>query len=764
MLSFLRTPRPFIDSIRALNLSPFLLWGVLAIGASILLLNTPPYLPLWIALFGLSSLTTLYLYPYPKRPSKKLPQFKFPHELYIPLSPHYPALRKTLSFLGTKNIHIPLSPQEKPHIIFIFLESFRAKNVGALNAKIPASPHFDTWTKKGLFFRNFHTTGPQTFRALISAYFGIPGHIHTSSLRPFCAQPLRGLPQVLKQEGYTPALIQSGDVSFDYLHPFFQSHGFSTIVGAEHLQTKKERLSSWGLDDAVMFQYATDFLQKQTTPSFLSLFTINNHHPWEPPPHWHFPIDKQLPSYYRKFLQTFSYTDHCLGNFLTSLQKKDLLENSILFIMGDHGQIMGENPSLRDLNQGSSEEQLHVPLLILAEGRNVKPRTIDSNASFIDLPSTVLDLLEIQGIHHSLGKSLLRDIQTPSYFSLCKDDSEIGAISGFTKQIFSKHRNIEFDLQKDPDEEKGFSPKEDFSGCKKFFQNVETLYNSQKWTERTKAAVLYEIKAKADMDDDAWLEVLRKHPPTPILHLASSPKLTDKSFLFAPKESAKAWHQLILTNCTVLTDQTLQWISKECPEVMSLHLSHCHLLTDLGVRQILTECKKLHHLYLDGIEELTDCIPKTPPLHLRTCSLLWLPNLKFENLFSLFSHAKDLLDWSVSCPHFTDAQIFQLSSLRKATVRMHLIQGTEIHNDALQSLLLSQKDLQIIHIEDFPLIEELDFSFLPKLRCLTILDCPLLKPTLLASLRSLPLIRCTIQGCRYIPTIQRIEELETEHP
>jgi len=761
MLFFLRTPRPFIDSIRELHLRPFLIWGALCIGASCLFLDTTPYVPLWITLLGASALATFYLHPYQKKSSKNLSQLKFPHENYIPLSSNYPALRKTFSFLGKKKIHIPLAHQEKPHIIFIFLESFRAKNVGALNAKIPASPHFDAWAKKGLFFRNFHTTGQQTFRAFISAYFGIPGHIQTSSLRPFCAQPLRGLPQILKEVGYKPALIQSGDVSFDYLHPFFQSHGFSTILGAEHLMTKEQRFNSWGLDDATMFQYAADFLEKQTSPTFLSLFTITNHHPWEPPPHWHFPIDQKLPPYYRKFLQTFSYTDHCLGNFLKELQRKNLLEKSILFIAGDHGQTMGENSSMRDLNQGSLEEQLHVPLLILAEGRNIVPKAIDSNASFLDFLPTVLDLLEIQGIHHSLGKSLLRDIETPSYFSICKNNSEIGSISKFTKQIFSKNRDIEFDLKKDPEEQNGLSPTQDLADCKTFFQNVEAIYAAQKWAERTKDDVLYEMKATRDMDDAAWLKTIQKHPPTPILHLASAPKLTDKSFLLAPKNHAKAWHQLILTNCAILSDLSLEWISQECPEVMSLHLSHCHLMTDLGVRQVLIKCKKLHHLYLDGIEDLTDCIPAETPLHLRTCSLLWLPKLKFENLFSLFFHAQDLLDWSVSCPHFTDAQIFQLSSIRKTTIRMHLVQGTTIHDDALQSLLLSQKDLQKIHIEDFPLIEDLDFSLLTQLRCLTILDCPRLKPSLIESLRSLPLMRCTIQGCKEIPTIQRVEELST---
>ena len=46
---------------------------------------------------------------------------------------------------------------------------------------------------------------------------------------------------------------------------------------------------------------------------------------------------------YRRFLQTFRYSDEALGSFVKQLRKDNLSENVILFILADHGQPMGEH-------------------------------------------------------------------------------------------------------------------------------------------------------------------------------------------------------------------------------------------------------------------------------------------------------------------------------------------------------------------------------------------------------------------------------------
>ncbi len=349
--------------------------------------------------------------------------------------------------MGEKRFSLDL--KEKPHIIFIFLESFRAKNVGCLGAEIPASPYFDAWAKKGLLFRNFHANGLQSFRSFFSAYFGIPAHMRTFSLKPFCSMSLRGLPQILKKHGYHPSIIQGGDLAYDYFYPFFKKNGFETLIGAEDISS--HRTSSWGIDDETMFRFAASWFCKQTTPTFLSLFTVSNHHPWKSPPDWNYPVLSTLPSIYQNFLKTFGYTDHCLNYFLKELEEKKLLDQSLVFIMGDHGQEMFERRNFSELNFSLHEENLHVPLLILGGDKMRKPQSFDCNASFIDLLPTLLDILDIQDVHHSLGTSLMRDSSKPSYFSMYREDLQIGSLTNKKKIILSNELQG-FDLEKDPEE------------------------------------------------------------------------------------------------------------------------------------------------------------------------------------------------------------------------------------------------------------------------------------------------------------------------
>ena len=57
-----------------------------------------------------------------------------------------------------------IATDDKPHILFITLESFRAKNIGCMGAKLPLSPHFNELAKKGVLFTNYLSTGNLTKR------------------------------------------------------------------------------------------------------------------------------------------------------------------------------------------------------------------------------------------------------------------------------------------------------------------------------------------------------------------------------------------------------------------------------------------------------------------------------------------------------------------------------------------------------------------------------------------------------------------------
>jgi hypothetical protein len=707
IFTFLRSPKCFLDSIQACSIKKPICTGLFASFLSYSFFPNES-LPHLYAILAISAFFSFYR----SRRSRSLRTLTFPNELSTPVSYHYPALRKTHAFLGHKQIQLSL---EKPNIIFIFLESFRAKNVGCLGAKIAASPHFDRWAKQGILFRNFHANGLQTFRAFISAYFGIPGHLRSASLKPFCSLSLYGLPQILKKNGYHPALIQSGDVSFDYLYPFFKKHGFETIIGGEEIDGR--RTSSWGIDDEDMVRFAASWLEKQKEPTFLSLCTITNHHPWK------LPGGEWRKDPYENFLKTFEYTDACLHLFLERIN----LKNTIVFIAGDHGQEMGERRPYSEMNHSLYEENIHLPFLIL--GDKVKPQFIDSNASFVDFLPTVLDLLNLKETHHSMGRSLLRAVSSPTFFSMHREELQIGALLEKKKVILPKG----YDLEKDPDETSDIGPLlQDLSlKCKQFFLDVDAITQSNAWAP---TETQFSLEPISHMDERKWIEHANKHSEIPVINLSDS-HFGDRAIT---NLNIAHVHQISLRNCTRITDVSLNWLAKKSQKLMSLDLSHCQLLTDDGVRQILLP--SIRHLWLDGLD-IEDFVPEHIQLNLRTCSLKSISRLSAKSLKTIYTNSPNLIFWSAHLQNISSEDLLEISQYKRPCTNMSLECGIHIGDEALSKLLESQKDLQEVHLENFPLIEEPDFTKLTKLRYLTFLNCPKLSKDFIQSVKELPLIR-----------------------
>jgi arylsulfatase A-like enzyme len=99
---------------------------------------------------------------------------------------------------------------------------------------------------------------------------------------------------------------------------------------------------------------------------------------------------------------------------VTYLKKTGLLDNTLVVITSDHGELFMENRAIShfypinekdDLLRGLSEEILHVPLAIYGLGKG----EVDKISSLIDLPPTILDINGIEKPPEWYGNTLLAD-------------------------------------------------------------------------------------------------------------------------------------------------------------------------------------------------------------------------------------------------------------------------------------------------------------------------------------------------------------------
>lgn len=327
-------------------------------------------------------------------------------------SSEYPLYKYTHGFTGEKTFDLRLTKREKPHLIFLFLESFRSKDVGCLGGKYGVTPCFDKLASEGILFSDFYANSVRTSRSVVASLFGVPSDVDASEQAVRVDVPLVGIPSLMKSAGYQCSYIHNGPIHFENQDVFFRNHGYEAVLGREDILRRfpNANTTSWGLPDEYLMQYSAKWLKKHSSsPQFLTLFTITNHHPWNLPASYQSPIlPIDLQATYRKYLSTFHYSDDSLGKFIDVLNEQGLLEKSILFILGDHGYPMGEHDANFFEQRYLYEENIRVPLLIYAKGRIDNPKVITTPSGQTDLVPTVMDLFGLHGFNHSIGSSLLR--------------------------------------------------------------------------------------------------------------------------------------------------------------------------------------------------------------------------------------------------------------------------------------------------------------------------------------------------------------------
>lgn len=501
----------------------------------------------------------------------------FPTEVNTPISPHYPLLRAIHSFQGKRLCEVEVTPGERPHIFWIFLESFGA---GELERHPEVAPEFDRLKKQGHFFSKFYSNGVLTSHALLSSLFGIPpfylskqereeGNI-VGSLGSLCQQKLIGIADLLKQVGYQSVYLDNTAIDYEQHGAFLRAHGFDFVIGREEIENViSQEEMGWGGHDEFLFSYFLQWLEKKDpkgNPLFCTLFTLSNHHPWTlPPSRIPTPFPHAKTPQHQAFLQTMHYTDHCLGQFIKKLQQTEFGEKSLIFVLGDHGQAFEKKkdlPVLRDLH----EDNVHVPLLLLSPGRIFSPQTLDLIGSHIDLMPTLMDLVHLQGVYHGMGHSLLREISSRSatYFSTLQG-FHLGSCS-------EKGRWTSTDGKESCSFGEWFSLK---SQAEETFTWVHSLFKKRLFTWDQNEVI--DFSNDPNFSQEKFFLALKSSPVPKIVRLKNCIRIDPKGW----KKLIHISPSLIELDLsgTLVTDEILAQIIKKGKKLKTLSLTDCHLLT-----------------------------------------------------------------------------------------------------------------------------------------------------------------------------------------
>ena len=109
---------------------------------------------------------------------------------------------------------------------------------------------------------------------------------------------------------------------------------------------------------------------------------------------------------------TIAYTDHHVERLVNALEARGLLDNTILVIASDHGEMFGEHRLMAHVG-AVYMTTLHVPFLLLYPPAVPAGRVIEAPISMADLPATIHELAGLAGQSPFPGRSLSRMWRNP---------------------------------------------------------------------------------------------------------------------------------------------------------------------------------------------------------------------------------------------------------------------------------------------------------------------------------------------------------------
>ncbi len=286
--------------------------------------------------------------------------------------------------------------EKRLNVVLISVESLSADFMAAFGNTRGITPFLDRFANESLFFTHLYATGTRTVRGLEALSVGIPPTPGYSVVKRPNNENLFTLGHIFKEKGYEPMYLYGGYGYFDNMNYFFGNNGYTVVDRVALAANEVHHETIWGVADEDLFTLALRELDKRYAagkPFFAQVMTTSNHRPYTYPDQR---ID--IPSGTGRD-GAVKYTDWALGDFIARAQKKPWFDDTVFVIVADHC----------SSSRGTTDipiERFHIPLFIYAP-KHIKPARIDAVASQIDLPPTLLALLNMSYTSRFFGEDIL---------------------------------------------------------------------------------------------------------------------------------------------------------------------------------------------------------------------------------------------------------------------------------------------------------------------------------------------------------------------
>ena len=209
------------------------------------------------------------------------------------------------------------------------------------------------------------------------------------------------LPRILRQNGYSTTYYAGMNLGYDNYREVLKASGFERIETI----TSGKRLLAWGSDADTLFSTVEATLEKgkeKGQPQFIMVWTTECHQPYD------FLEQKdKLEDPRSQYLACQDALARALERMLKRMEPSGMLNDTLIVVLGDHGQIFS-NEKAGEWGHGQHvyEQSLRIPLLLFVpgyEGGRDQERLFQS----VDVPTTILSLMGLSVPKSWVGRNML---------------------------------------------------------------------------------------------------------------------------------------------------------------------------------------------------------------------------------------------------------------------------------------------------------------------------------------------------------------------
>jgi arylsulfatase A-like enzyme len=316
----------------------------------------------------------------------------------------------SLPVWGDPTIYVE-AVEEAPgaNLILVSLDTLRADHLPTYGYPRDTAPFLDSrLARQGVVFERATTSASTTAPSHITLFTSLQPSVHrlveNSEIRRLPTR-IATLTEALRAAGFaTGAVTENAAIAFGT----GIERGFASYT---EVRSVSETLG----DVVTTLSRSRRWLERNGDRRFfLFIHTYQVHNPYEPPASHAalFPeavpgreTPGRLPAEWHPDLydREIRFTDDALADFITGLEARGLLEDTLVVVTSDHGEGFLEHGYLAH-GAGLHQEILHVPLLFAGPG--VAPGTrVDAPVGLVDLMPTLLELLGVPPVDRVMGRS-----------------------------------------------------------------------------------------------------------------------------------------------------------------------------------------------------------------------------------------------------------------------------------------------------------------------------------------------------------------------